>query len=53
MNGPWLMEQAGRMPVHNATARTCIDRKKTAVRPDTARPVAAGAKDVAGGSDRV
>ena len=52
-NGPFHMEQEGRIVVHNATVQICIDRKKTVVRPDAAMQVAAGAKDVAEGNDRV
>ena len=37
------------MPVRNAAVQTCIDRKKTAVGPDAAEQVAAGAKIAAGG----
>ena len=48
-NGPCLMEQAGRMPVHNAAVQICIDRKKTEVRPDATVQAAAGATAPAGG----
>jgi hypothetical protein len=48
-NGLCLMEQEGQMPVHNAAVQICIDRKKTAVRPDAAVQVVAGAKAAAGG----
>ena len=49
MNGPCLMEPAGRMPVRNAAVQICIDRKKTEVRPDVAAQAAAVAKAAAGG----